>query len=180
MTPALDAREVFDDLLRQLDWLLPEAGDGEEAPEREYADVVADLLGFLAERMTELHRKRQAERSAFLAWLEERLGCPIDELAGKAAVRDYDAEPGGIDRLLRVIERNHPSKTSLDVSAPAEYSAVNPARQLIEQGYAKSMERLRPIQKQIALTDRLIDLIVYRLYGLTPAEIELVEGRSTP
>ena len=30
---------------------------------------------------------------------------------------------------------------------------------------------------RIAATDRLIDLIVYRLYGLTEEEVAVVEGR---
>jgi hypothetical protein len=38
---------------------------------------------------------------------------------------------------------------------------------------------LLPIKRQLAWTDRLIDLIVYRLYGLTEEEIAVVEGRST-
>lgn len=176
MRSPLRAREAFDDLLRQLEWLLPESDTGERIVEREYADVVADLLAFLAERMTELHRERQAERASFLAWLEELLGCTIDQFAGKTAVHAYDEEPGGVERLLGVIQRNHPAKTGLDVSARKEYRAVNPARDRIVRGYEKSMEQLRPIQRQIALTDRLIDLIVYRFYGLLPQEIAMVDG----
>jgi hypothetical protein len=32
------------------------------------------------------------------------------------------------------------------------------------------------VRARIAATDRLIDLIVYRLYGLTAAEVAVVEG----
>ena len=38
----------------------------------------------------------------------------------------------------------------------------------------KAKEELVPLEAQIALTDDLIDEIVYRLYGLTQEEIELV------
>jgi len=38
---------------------------------------------------------------------------------------------------------------------------------------------LLPIESQITFTDELIDQIVYRLYGLTPAEIKLVEESGT-
>jgi hypothetical protein len=41
------------------------------------------------------------------------------------------------------------------------------------------MDVLRPLLLQIELTDRLIDLIVYRLYGLTPAEQALVEAHAS-
>jgi hypothetical protein len=39
-----------------------------------------------------------------------------------------------------------------------------------------SRAALAPTLHAIAATDRLIDLLVYRLYGLTDAEIDLVEG----
>ena len=40
------------------------------------------------------------------------------------------------------------------------------------------METLRPLLAHIAVTDRLIDRIVYQLYRLTEKEIAVVEGRS--
>ncbi|MBI4539959.1 MAG: hypothetical protein HY704_10680 [Gemmatimonadetes bacterium] len=40
------------------------------------------------------------------------------------------------------------------------------------------MAKLRPILRQLELTDRLIDLLVYRLYGLTDEEIRIVEERA--
>jgi hypothetical protein len=39
-------------------------------------------------------------------------------------------------------------------------------------------DKLIPLESQIEFTDRLIDQIVYRLYGLTPEEIKLVEKSS--
>ena len=39
------------------------------------------------------------------------------------------------------------------------------------------METLRPLLKDIEATDRLIDRIVYQLYGLTEEEIAVVKGR---
>lgn len=36
----------------------------------------------------------------------------------------------------------------------------------------------RPIKAKLAATDRLIDRIVYALYGLTEEEIAIVEGKS--
>jgi len=35
-----------------------------------------------------------------------------------------------------------------------------------------------PLKGQLERTDRLIDLVVYRLYGLTEVEVEVVEGRG--
>jgi hypothetical protein len=39
------------------------------------------------------------------------------------------------------------------------------------------MGRLSPLLASLAATDRLIDLIVYRLYGLTEEEVAVVEGK---
>jgi len=38
------------------------------------------------------------------------------------------------------------------------------------------MEKLSPLLLRIEETDRLIDAIVYKLYGLTEAEVEIVEA----
>jgi hypothetical protein len=43
---------------------------------------------------------------------------------------------------------------------------------------AKTLHEQESIQRQIADTDRQIDVLVYELYGLTVEEIRIVEGRS--
>ncbi|MGH7506445.1 MAG: hypothetical protein ACRELX_12370 [Longimicrobiales bacterium] len=163
---------AFDELLQEVDRLLKPDSSG-----REHADVVADLLGRLARRMTELYEEREREVSSFHAWLEERLGRAIDELADKTAVLEYYEQPG-VETLLLVIGRNHPRRTELNVKQPRGYGAHNRDRDLIVQGYERSMTVLRPIMLQIQLTDRLIDLIVYRLYGLTREERGLVDRET--
>jgi hypothetical protein len=40
-------------------------------------------------------------------------------------------------------------------------------------------QKLTPLKTKIAATDLLIDQIVYRLYGLTDKEIEVVEGERS-
>lgn len=42
-----------------------------------------------------------------------------------------------------------------------------------------SLGVLRPIKAQLALTDSLIDQVVYKLYGLTEEEIAIVDRRSS-
>ena len=53
----------------------------------------------------------------------------------------------------------------------------NEPAQKIRQAWETSMETLRPLLARIEATDRLIDRIVYQLYGLTDEEIAVVEGR---
>ena len=43
---------------------------------------------------------------------------------------------------------------------------------------ARLDRELRETKRKIALTDDLIDQIVYKLYGLTEEEIAIVEGRA--
>lgn len=171
MTAVADAH--FVDLLRAVDTLLDApAPDGAS---RAHTDVVADLLAYLGQRMTDLHARRQAEVAAFLAWLERQLGTPVDALARKGLVREYWRQDGGVDVLLDVIERNRPRVTALNVRQPRRYGARNPARDDVVDAYETSMRRLRPILTQIDVTDRLIDQLVYRLYAMSPEEIALVE-----
>lgn len=42
--------------------------------------------------------------------------------------------------------------------------------------FESSVGKLGPLRQRIAATDRLIDAVVYRLYGLTEGEIGIVEG----
>jgi hypothetical protein len=45
----------------------------------------------------------------------------------------------------------------------------------VEAEYEEAMAILRPGQKAALVTEQLINLIVYRLYGLTEEEIKVVE-----
>jgi len=47
----------------------------------------------------------------------------------------------------------------------------------LAQEYEVSLEKLLPLKARLAATDRLIDLIVYRLYGLTEEEVAVVENK---
>jgi hypothetical protein len=49
----------------------------------------------------------------------------------------------------------------------------------IEREFNESIAKLSPLKVEIAATDRLIDLIIYRLYGLTEEEIAIVEGHAS-
>ena len=44
--------------------------------------------------------------------------------------------------------------------------------------FQKAADVLVPLETRIAFTDRLIDQIVYKLYGLTPEEIAIIERSS--
>ncbi len=137
------------------------------------SDVVHDLLAFLAEEMITMNREKQAEVSGFLAWLGREIGASIEELSNKTRLQGYlgDYQKGQphltLEELLAVLRQNRrrlavdPSKRAFQERLQAEYDA--------------SLARLLPLKQRLAATDRLIDQVVYRLYGLTEDEIAIVE-----
>lgn len=141
-------------------------------PER--SDVVHDLLAFLAERMIDLNKTKQSEMTAFLNWLERHMGGALDDLSGKTKIQGYlgdyqkDDVPLPFDELIDVLVKNK-GKLSKDPNSRA-------FQERLEREYKASLDKLLPIKAQLAATDRLIDQIVYRLYGLTEEEIGIVEG----
>ncbi len=143
----------------------------------EQSDVVHDLLAHLAGQMIELNKQKQAEVKGFLAWLESVSGALVDDLPGKTTLQNYVGDyqkgeaPRTQDEALAVLRKN----------ARKLGKGVDPSgRDFTERfaaEYAKSLAKLLPIKQRLAATDRLIDQIVYLLYGLTDEEIALVEGR---
>jgi len=134
------------------------------APQR--ADVVHDVLACLAEKMVEMNRAKHEEVRGFLGWLERETGAKVEALANKTAVRGYHEHD--LKTLLDVLRQNRRKLgTSPDGRAFQE---------ALDREFGASVERLGPLKARLAATDRLIDQIVYRLYGLTEEEIAIVEG----
>ena len=142
------------------------------APEQ--AEFVHDLLAYLAEQMIELNKVRQAEIKGFLAWLAREIGSPLDGLTGKTTLQNYlgdyqkGDDPATLDQILAVLRKNQ-RKLGVDVSRAFQ--------ERLEKEYQASLDKLLPIKQKLSATDRLIDQIVYALYGLTDEEIAVVEGR---
>jgi len=142
-------------------------------------DVVHDVLAHLAQSMIDLNKQKQAEVGRFLAWLEKQLriqakndgSTGIDSLTGKTIIQGYlgdyqkgEGETSWADFLYRLHQNRNRFAVSLaDVEGEIQIE------------YEKSLATLMPIKQDLARTDALIDKIVYRLYGLTDAEIELIE-----
>jgi hypothetical protein len=132
------------------------------------ADVVRDLLGLLAERMGEMNKKKLVETEGFLYWLEVAIGTKIDSLKNKTKVVAY--HDGNLEVLVDVLKENR------------KVLKINPLNKdffdQLKDAFEKNLAKLLPLKNSIATTDRLIDLIVYRLYGLTEDEIKLVESEA--
>ena len=131
-------------------------------------DTVHDFLAYLAEQMIELNKAKNEEIKGFLKWFEREIGTEIDTLTNKTAIKEYHEH--NFDHFLEVFKRNK-NKISIDPSDRKK-------QELFENHFTKSMSVLEPLKEKIKLTDNLIDQIVYKLYNLTPEEIEVVEGRK--
>jgi len=159
----------------------------------EQSDVVHDLLAYLAQQMIDLNRQKQAEQQRYLAGLAAqlwpaltpasppppstvyRLPSTLDSLTGKTTLYNYlgDYQKGEAEAPWDAIENVlHKNRTKLGVTlTPALLAALR-------RDYRASLETLRPLKARLAFTDRLIDGIVYQLYGLTDEEIAVVEGKE--
>ena len=160
------------------DWQIPEGALWEQS------DVVHDLLAFLAEEMIRLNQEKQKEMKAFLSWLEAELqvrpdkkgNTGIEALTGKTKLKNYlgDYQKGEpelpFEALWEILKKN---KSRIGRPLSHEFMAE------LQEAYERSLAKLRPIKERLRLTDALIDQIVYRLYGLTQEEIEIVEANNT-
>ena len=179
----------FDDLLQEIERLLPKDKDGaflafkpSATGAEEKSDVVHDLLAHLADLMMTLNKQKQAEMKRFLGWLETRLKITpdkddeagLDSLTGKTTLKGYlgdyqkgkDAEP--FAAIVEVLRKN---RTRLGISLSDKATLDK-----IETEYQNSLTKLIPIKDRLARTDRLIDQVVYKLYGLGMDEIKIVGG----
>jgi len=134
--------------------------------------------------MIDMNRIKQSEQKRFLSWMQEQLhiipdkedNVGIEALSGKTTLQNYPGsyekseEPTDFSDILNVLQKNK-SKIRANLSDAAFVRTL-------EREYEKSLEILLPIKDRLAKTDRLIDQIVYKLYGLTEEEIAIVEGRG--
>ena len=65
----------------------------------------------------------------------------------------------------------------MNVAARAS-SSVRLIRLMLVGAAEESLQRVLPLKERLARTDKLIDQVVYRLYGLTEEEIRVVERRE--
>ncbi|MCX6673355.1 MAG: hypothetical protein NTY37_06215 [Methanothrix sp.] len=129
--------------------------------------MVHDLLAHLAERMLEMNKTKQQEIKGFLDWLEGYLGAKVDDLTPKTKLLSYYEHD--YEDFLAVLKKN------------SKKLQVDPARREPEPRaeFEGSLGKLGPLREIIRQTDRLIDVVVYRLYGLTEEEIKIVEKGTT-
>ncbi|MBI4659852.1 MAG: N-6 DNA methylase [Verrucomicrobia bacterium] len=137
-------------------------------PER--ADVVHDLLAFLADRMMALNRVKRSTARQFLTDLKDFHGIDARVLNPKTRLDEFwTLDTAGFFAHLR---RN------AKALAAAKVDLNEAAEKKLRSRLGEARSAVLALEPQIAFTDRLIDQIVYRLYGLTEEEIQLVESTT--
>ena len=161
--------------------------------DRDREDFVHDLLADLAQRMMDMNRQKHEETQGFLAWLQRHIKADIEDLSNKTKIKAYHEHD--LDTLLGILAKNRKKlgkeggPTGLSGLREGEErptgvsglrEGVNPKRREFQEQVAREFEasvaKLGPLKERLERTDRLIDQIVYKLYGLTDEEIAIVEG----
>ncbi len=154
---------------------LPQKPDGSPDTEHAQSDVVHDVLAFLAQEMSRLHKEKQVETKGFLTWLEGYLGVSVGDLRNKTKVRDYWKVVVGWESFLAALHQN---KKTIYLAKGIDMTRRDP-QEVIRTELEASLAKLRPVLEHMHLTDKLIDQIVYKLYGLTEEDVAVVEGPPT-
>lgn len=139
------------------------------------SDIVHNFLSLLVKQMYELNKDLRIEKKSFLSWLEDYLGTKINSFTGKSYIQnfigDYQKKETHFEAgdLFEILHKNCRAFT-VDIN---EYNI-----QLeIEKQYQASLDSLLPIKQKLMILDRVIDQVVYQLYGLSKDDIAIVEGQ---
>jgi uncharacterized coiled-coil protein SlyX len=126
-------------------------------------DVVHDLLAFLAERMMAMNQQKRTAAKQFLTDLKDFHDIDTHALKPKTKLNKFwELEAAEIFAHFRANKRHLKDSDEEKIRAR----------------FQKAKDEIVPLETQIAFTDQLIDEIVYRLYGLTEAEIKIVSIRG--
>jgi adenine-specific DNA methylase len=143
--------------------------------QQDQTDVIHDFLAYLAQQMIALNQQKQTETKDFLTWLSREIGAEIDNLTNKSSIKNYlgdyqkQQDHLSFDELLAILKKNR-KKLTID---PSERKFQT----LLSKEYETSLNTLLPIKQKLTYTDKLIDEIVYKLYGLSEEEIAIIEGK---
>lgn len=89
-------------------------------------------------------------------------------------VKEYWKTEVGWESFIGALEQN---RKAIQLTKGIDVTHREP-QENIRGEFGTSIAKLRPLLERIELTDKLIDQIVYKLYGLTEEEIAVVEERG--
>ena len=120
--------------------------------------------------MLDLNKQKQSEAHGFLKWLEGEISVKVQDLSGASKLQEYyGMDFSGFHNLL--IKNKRKLKAGYNPRGRGN-------KELLEEEFNKSADKIRQINSMIDKTDRQIDALVYELYGLTEEEIKIVKSDS--
>lgn len=148
------------------------------------SDVVHDLLAFLAEEMMAMNKEKQQMTEAFWLDLEGVTAAgTFETLRNKGR---WESSLWKDAALRPFVDENSRSTRTLDESLGWNVAAFKafvkqlagsvPNLSALVDAYQQHATDYGALTARLAATDRLIDEVVYQLYGLTDEEIAIVEG----
>ncbi|HVB75547.1 MAG TPA: TaqI-like C-terminal specificity domain-containing protein, partial [Ktedonobacteraceae bacterium] len=163
------------------------------ASQPEQGDVVHDLLVYLAEQMLVLNKRRQEKVEDFSNDLYSILTTDLAKIA-RLWTPMNTVKKGDVDKARKLVEAQNELGTlasrQLDLHNDIGLLSESQWRWLLVQrlGHKANLSRsikvyrdhqplIVELDTRIATTDRLIDQLVYRLYGLTAEEVATLEAR---
>ncbi len=154
----------------------------------EQADVIHDLLAYLAGQMIEMNKQKQSLLDDFWTDLEG----VIDEDAVFKKLHPKGKQEATLWKKSQALQPfvNQNSRTSRTLDEALAWNekafkafvkalagSISGLSKLVKV-YQVYSPRYHDLVTRLAATDRLIDQIVYQLYGLRGEEIEIVEGTN--
>jgi len=132
--------------------------------------ALQDEVTSLVDQMLDLHKQRGSEAQNFLRWLEGEIGVKVQDLRGASKLQEYyGMDFSGFHDLL--IKNKRKLKAGYNPRGREN-------KELLEDEFNRSADKIRQFDARIEETDRQIDALVYKLYGLTEEEIKIVESGS--
>lgn len=137
-------------------------------------DVARGVLVWLVRRVVEDMQTKQEERGGFLHWLSGQLGAGWEDLSGSTNLARYDEHE--FDEFWDILGQPANVRRYKTQAQRGFRRRARSLREAVEREHADSVDKLRRRQTALDRDQRLIDHIVYRLYGLTDDEIAIVEA----
>ena len=160
----------------------------------EQGDVIHDILVFLAKQMLDFNKQKQTALEDFMLGLESILPAPDLSKIGRLWTPPSKLVPidkdiakklnEGQEKLGRLAERQLNLRDHIGLLDEEQWKwllkkrLVRPDLVDLVRVYRKYQPAIAALDQQIAEIDDLINQSVYRLYGLTPAEIAIVERKD--
>jgi hypothetical protein len=164
---SLYAARDYDEIKARVESYLPKDESGEFLAFKEGAtgaeeksDVVHDFLAFLAQQMLDMNAEKQRLAIEFLDWLDGETAGKLDDFRPKKYKNFWEYD---FDEFYKWFRKNG-----------EDFKAADYAR--LESEFGKYRADVLNVSDDIEKTDRLIDDLVYILYGLPDEEIEIIES----